>query len=146
MSNSPQGQTTILIVDDEPIALEFCRSALTRAGYRVLTAASADEAVRWFAPGHSSIALALLDVVMPGTGGAALAQRIVKLRPDTRIVLKRGAAEYSESDCSKVLKRIGTLVERARTMVCTRFSSASGGPWVLTSTLSEVPVARRCCS
>jgi len=92
MNNSPQGQTTILIVDDEPIALEFCRSALTRAGYRVLTAASADEAVRWFEPGHSSIALALLDVVMPGTGGAALAQRIVKLRPDTRIVLMSGYA------------------------------------------------------
>jgi DNA-binding NtrC family response regulator len=92
MNNAAQAQTTILVVDDEPIALEFCRSALTRAGYMVLTAASADEALRWFQAGRSSIALALLDVVMPGTGGAALAQRIVKLRPDTRIVLMSGFA------------------------------------------------------
>ena len=83
---------TILVVDDEPIALEFCRATLSRAGYTVLTAASGDQAMRWFQTGHSSIALALLDVVMPGTHGVALAQRIQKLCPETRIILMSGYA------------------------------------------------------
>ena len=100
MSDASQAQPTILVVDDEPIALEFCRAALTRAGYTVLTAAGADEAIRWFGAGRSTIALALLDVVMPGTGGAALAQRIVKLRPDTRIVLMSG---YSPDEVKRLI-------------------------------------------
>ena len=34
MSNTSQAATTILVVDDEPVALEFCRATLTRAGYK----------------------------------------------------------------------------------------------------------------
>jgi two-component system cell cycle sensor histidine kinase/response regulator CckA len=92
MSNTSQAATTIVVVDDEPIALEFCRATLTRAGYRVLTAASGDEALSWFQTGRSSVALALLDILMPGMTGPALAQRIVELRPETRIVLMSGYA------------------------------------------------------
>ena len=78
------------MVDDEPIALEFCRSALARAGYTVVTAANGDEALRRLQ--HTSPALALLDIVMPGMTGAALAKRIKKLLPSTRIVLMSGYA------------------------------------------------------
>src|SRR4051812_40642486 len=79
------GATTILVVDDEPIALEFCRSALARAGYTVVTAVNGDEALRRLQ--HSPPALALLDIVMPGMSGAALAKRIEKLLPSAKIVL-----------------------------------------------------------
>jgi two-component system cell cycle sensor histidine kinase/response regulator CckA len=78
------------VVDDEPIALEFCRSALARAGYTVVTAPNAEEALRRLQ--HVSPALALLDIVMPGMSGATLAKRIEKLLPATRIVLMSGYA------------------------------------------------------
>jgi two-component system cell cycle sensor histidine kinase/response regulator CckA len=91
---------TILVVDDEPITLEFCRTALTRAGFSVLTAANAEQALRWFQSGDSSIELALLDIVMPGMSGAELAGRIVELCPDTRIVLMSG---YAPEDVKRIV-------------------------------------------
>ena len=81
---------TILVVDDEPIALEFCRSVLARAGYTVITAPNAEDALRRLK--QSTVDLALLDIVMPGMSGAALAQRIEKLLPSVRIVLMSGYA------------------------------------------------------
>lgn len=90
--------TTILVVDDEPIALEFCRSALARAGYIVVTAMNGDDALRRLQ--HSPPALALLDIVMPGMTGAALAKRIEKLLPNARIVLMSG---YAPDEIKRVI-------------------------------------------
>ena len=81
---------TILVVDDEPVALEFCRSVLARAGYTVITSPTAEDALRRLK--QSTVALALLDIVMPGMSGAALAQRIEKLWPSVRIILMSGYA------------------------------------------------------
>ena len=86
-----QKDATILVVDDEPIALEFCRTTLTRAGFTVITAATGDEALRRL-KNHSPISLALLDVVMPHMSGAALARRIETTRPGTKIILMSGFA------------------------------------------------------
>jgi DNA-binding NtrC family response regulator len=110
MNNTSQAATTILVVDDEAIALEFCRATLTRAGYKVLTAASGDQAIRWFQAGRSSIALALLDVVMPCMTGAALAQRILELCPETRIVLMSG---YARDEVERI---VGNDAARYRSM------------------------------
>jgi CheY-like chemotaxis protein len=85
-------------VDDEPIALEFCRSALARAGYTVVTAATGDEALRRLQ--HSPPALALLDIVMPGMSGAALAKRIEKSLPSAKIVLMSG---YAPDEIKRVI-------------------------------------------
>lgn len=82
--------TTILVADDEPIALEFCRSVLARAGYTVVTVPNAEEALRRLK--QTPVDLALLDIVMPGMSGAALALRIEKLLPNVRIILMSGYA------------------------------------------------------
>src|SRR5438128_5442060 len=90
---------TILVVDDEPIALEFCRSTLVRAGYNVLTASSGEQALNHFKSYRSPIDLALIDVVMPGMNGVALAKRLEKLNPGTRIVLMSG---YSPAEVKRI--------------------------------------------
>jgi DNA-binding NtrC family response regulator len=100
MSKNFQTARTILIVDDQDVPLEFCRATLTMAGYSVLTAANAEQALRWFQTGQSSIAVALIDVVMPGMSGIALAERITEDHPETKIVLMSG---YSPEEVKRIV-------------------------------------------
>src|SRR5262245_17981499 len=83
---------TILVVDDEPMALEFCSHALRQRGYEVFTASGGMQALPFFEKGRTPIDLALLDVMMPGFNGVELAKRISQISPDTRIVFMSGYA------------------------------------------------------
>ena len=90
----------IVVVDDDPIALEFCRSTLVRAGYSVLAASSVKQAISLFESYRSRIELALIDVVMPGMNGVQLAKSLEKLNPGTRIVLMSG---YSPDEVERIV-------------------------------------------
>jgi DNA-binding response OmpR family regulator len=61
---------TILAVDDDKWVPEVLRDALTIKGYQVLTAGSADEALRVLK--EKQVDLVLLDLNMPGKNGFAL--------------------------------------------------------------------------
>lgn len=71
---SPPGKH-LLIVDDDRLVLSLIASGLTRAGYRITSAESAEEAEAWLAGGERPD-LAILDVRMPGLGGLHLARRL----------------------------------------------------------------------
>jgi len=66
----------ILLVDDDPLLLEYLSTVLGHAGYDTLTAHSAAEALQRVAEREADIALALLDVNMPGMSGLDLARRL----------------------------------------------------------------------
>ena len=66
--------TTVLIADDEADHRELLTLALRRAGYDVVTAADAPEALVLLAGG--GIDAALVDVRMPGQSGIDLCRRI----------------------------------------------------------------------
>ena len=64
----------ILVVDDDPQTLRYARDILSKAGYSTSVTAELEEALRilrWRQP-----ALALLDLVLPGTGGIELIEAI----------------------------------------------------------------------
>ncbi|MEK9941573.1 MAG: response regulator, partial [Gammaproteobacteria bacterium] len=61
---------TILVVDDEPDIRDIIRDVLSDEGYRVSTAANAQDARSKFAAERP--ALVLLDIWMPDTDGIAL--------------------------------------------------------------------------
>ncbi len=63
---------TVLIVDDADLVRRTANRMLTKAGYRVLEAAGADEAVGVLSRPGVKVALVLLDVVLPGKDGVAL--------------------------------------------------------------------------
>jgi two-component system, cell cycle sensor histidine kinase and response regulator CckA len=87
----PRGSETVLVVEDEAMLREFVRRVLAGQGYTVLEAADGEEALRVLGqepPG--SVALVVTDMVMPKLGGAALAQRVARAAPATRIVLMSG--------------------------------------------------------
>jgi two-component system cell cycle sensor histidine kinase/response regulator CckA len=86
---SPSG-ATILVVDDEPVVLETVRDGLTAHGYQVLTAGGGEEALQTAQAHQGAIALALVDVIMPGMSGPEVAQRLHASRPDLKILFMSG--------------------------------------------------------
>jgi two-component system cell cycle sensor histidine kinase/response regulator CckA len=85
-----RGTETILLAEDEEQLRNVTRGILTRNGYTVIEARSADEA--WAtAEGHKGrIDLLLTDVVMPGMSGADLAAKLQARRPDLRVLCMSG--------------------------------------------------------
>lgn len=78
MNANATSETTILLVDDDRLVLSTLSMGLARAGYRVITAESADDAEAFLASGERPD-LAILDVRMPGTSGLVLAERLRSL-------------------------------------------------------------------
>jgi response regulator NasT len=76
MSAQPPSRRLILLVDDDPLFLEYLVTVLGHAGHDTLAAASAAEALQRVAEREADIALALLDINMPGMSGLDLARRL----------------------------------------------------------------------
>ncbi|MGA2326761.1 MAG: response regulator [Bryobacteraceae bacterium] len=98
---------TILVVDDEPMALKLVQSVLERRGFEVLTSASPLEALEIFQFQQHRIELLISDVVMPGMDGAALANRIVAMNPDLPVLFMSGLVTARE------VEQVGALAQFA---------------------------------
>jgi two-component system cell cycle sensor histidine kinase/response regulator CckA len=83
-------QDTILVVDDEPTVLNFCKLILSRSGYQVLEARTGADGLQVAQSAGVRIRLALLDVVMPGMNGIELANRLRQLDPKMEVLLMSG--------------------------------------------------------
>ncbi len=84
------GGATVLVVDDEPSVLDTVRDGLTAHGYQVLKASGGEEALQIAQAHQGSIALALVDVVMPTMSGPEVAKRLHEARPDLKILFMSG--------------------------------------------------------
>ncbi len=76
----------VLIVEDERLIRVSLAHTLAARGYRVLTAASSDEAEQVAAEHPGPIDLLLTDMVLPGRSGRELAERLCAERPALRVV------------------------------------------------------------
>lgn len=76
MSAPATPRRLILLVDDDATLLEYISTVLRHAGYDTLDATSAPEALQRIAEREADIALALLDINMPGMSGLDLARRL----------------------------------------------------------------------
>ena len=85
-----RGAGTILVAEDEEAVREFVVRVLERAGYAVLPAANASEALEIASEHAGSIAALVSDVVMPGISGTELAHRIRGDHPGIGLVLLSG--------------------------------------------------------
>jgi two-component system, cell cycle sensor histidine kinase and response regulator CckA len=89
------GVGIVLMVEDEPSVREFARRVLDRAGHTLLTAGNGQEALHVAESWEGSIDVLLTDIVMPGMHGQVLAARLLKIRPDIRVIFMSGYAEDS---------------------------------------------------
>ena len=79
----------VLVADDSRPFAEMLRATLEEAGFEVVTAYSGLAAVA--AVEKHDLSLAVLDVLMPGMSGDAVAHRVRQVRPGLKILLMTGA-------------------------------------------------------
>jgi two-component system cell cycle sensor histidine kinase/response regulator CckA len=89
-----RGTETILLAEDHESIREMARQTLVSLGYRVLSAADGEEALRLAE--HAQPALAILDVIMPKMGGSAAAGKLAQRYPGVRMVFTSGYSSESE--------------------------------------------------
>jgi DNA-binding NtrC family response regulator len=68
--------TTILVVDDEPLIRWALREGLESAGYAVVEAGTAREAIQSLTDGAAGTAVALLDLKLPDSDDLSLLRRV----------------------------------------------------------------------
>ena len=92
---TPTGRT-VLVVDDEEMVRTVAGELLRHLGYEVELASSGEEAVARIQSGARPACI-LLDVIMPGIGGAEAMRRIHAIAPDLPILVSSGFADHASA-------------------------------------------------
>ena len=100
----PTGTERILFVDDEEMLVEMARGMLQSLGYQVTVAQHGSEAWNLFLADPWGFDLVITDQTMPDVTGVTLAQKMLRVRKDTPIVLCTG---YSEMVSAEKAKDVG---------------------------------------
>jgi PAS domain S-box-containing protein len=85
-----RGNETILLVEDAVPLREVTREFLQGAGYTVLEAGDATEALHAAESHGANISLLITDVVLPGINGRALAEQLLSRRPGIKVLYISG--------------------------------------------------------
>jgi two-component system, cell cycle sensor histidine kinase and response regulator CckA len=85
-----RGTETVMVVEDEAALRELTCVLLEDAGYTVLESSGAEEAIETAKDLQRKIDLLLTDVVMPRLDGRELANQMVSLRPNLRVLFMSG--------------------------------------------------------
>jgi CheY-like chemotaxis protein len=97
----------ILFVDDE---IQICDSEafiLESAGYEVYAVSDPREADKIFRETPGGFDLVITDLNMPHIDGIDLAEKLIKLRPGTPVILTTGYRNYSRLVDSKKIEKTG---------------------------------------
>jgi two-component system cell cycle sensor histidine kinase/response regulator CckA len=105
------GSETVLVVEDERALRELTCTLLRSAGYTVLECSRPEEAIAAAKDPHRKIDLLLTDVVMPRLDGCELANQLVAVRPNLRVLYMSG---YTDDVIfhKGVLAQSSTLVQK----------------------------------
>ncbi len=88
-------QLTILVIDDDDLALESLSLILRENGYRVLVAASGSEGLELYRECTPDIVL--VDLQMPGAGGMWVVDQIHRESPQTPLLLVSGTRDIQDA-------------------------------------------------
>ncbi len=86
------GNETILVVEDDTLVRNYVLTQLHSLGYVTLDAGNTTEALAIVNAGHS-FDLLFTDVIMPGLNGRQLANEILKIRPEMKLLFTSGYTE-----------------------------------------------------
>ena len=111
---------TILLADDDPTILLVAAAILSRSGYKVLTAANGNEALKAFENEKDTIHLVISDFAMPGMNGYQFVRSIQNLSPSTAVLLMSAAWPLiSECGVTTIMKPFTqeALVAKVRSLL-----------------------------
>lgn len=97
------GQGGVLVVDDEPEILNVARMMLQETGYRTWQALSGEEALEVYQEHQAEVDVVVLDLNMPGMGGANCLKELLKLNPDLTVIIATGYTMNGVSDSALAL-------------------------------------------
>jgi CheY-like chemotaxis protein len=117
-----RGKETILLAEDEAFVRQATCEALESAGYKVVIAGSATQALAAHRRCPERVDLLITDLIMPGISGHELANELLVQCPHLRVLLMSGYAEQLAlcqlSSCGKKYLAkpfsIPTLLRRVR--------------------------------
>jgi CheY-like chemotaxis protein len=93
-ATAPPGRgELVMLVDDEALVREATQRVLKANGYRVITAANGEEALRLFMRNRDDIQLVLTDMMMPVMDGVRLIRSLRTLEPSVKILATSGLEE-----------------------------------------------------
>jgi len=101
----------ILVVDDDRAFLDVLADTLRDGGHAVDATTDAAEALRRAEAGTHDVAL--LDLIMPGTGGLELGDRIKAASPDTEVLILTGHADL-DSAIQGIKHRVFDYIEKTK--------------------------------
>jgi two-component system, cell cycle sensor histidine kinase and response regulator CckA len=91
----PRGSEVVLLVEDEAGVRELAREYLEMSGYTVIVAPDGHTALELAGMHSGPIHLLMTDMVMPGIGGRELAERVLAVRPDIKILYMSGYTDQA---------------------------------------------------
>lgn len=100
----PRGAGTVLLVEDDVGTREVTKRLLTRQGYRVVEATTADHALHQLEANAEAVHLVLSDVMMPGMNGIEFARVVTTRWPQIPMLLMSGYSDSEVVDPSEVAR------------------------------------------
>ena len=88
--HSDGGSETILVIEDETAVRALVARILRSRGYTPIEASSGAEALRLLGSYGGPLDAVLTDVIMPEMSGPEAVRRIVRDRPDVRVIYMSG--------------------------------------------------------
>jgi CheY-like chemotaxis protein len=90
-TTGPGHGESILVVEDDPTICRMMVAVLKRSGYRVVSAASAADALRRWDHEHEAFDVLLTDFLLPGgMNGFELCERLSRAKPRLRMIVMSG--------------------------------------------------------
>lgn len=99
-----KARATLLLVDDEETIRYINQEILTQSGYQTLLASTGEEALSIYSERAQKVDLIVLDLAMPGMGGARALAKLKELNPAVKVIIASG---YLDAALTKELKRLG---------------------------------------
>jgi len=99
-----KGETILIIEDEEPIA-RFLYAVLTEHNYNVTCAVNGKEALKLFKSHKDIFDLILVDIVLPDMSGVKLADYILNIRPDIKVIFTSGYHLPKEGPSALIYKK-----------------------------------------
>lgn len=133
----PGKSRCLMVVDDEPMALELSKQVLMQAGFEVVTAQSGLECLELYCARPGRFDLVLLDLTMPLMDGEETFRRLREIDPKAVVVLNTGFIE-EERLAQMIAAGLAGFVRRPyqpleviaqiRSILATAAQEAEGGP------------------
>ncbi len=116
LRQSPQNQARIiLLVDDDPQILALSQELLEHLGFRVVTAASGDQALELFQRRHQEIDLVIMDLNLPCLDGYQVLNRCKTLAPSVKVIVTSGFFGQDEVERLQAVGVAGIIPKPFRT-------------------------------